>query len=123
MGNKSTCNPVAVSIYELFKKFPDEEAARKYLEEKRWKGTPTCPHCGSQHTIIWRKDIQGYYHCQECREKFCVKTGTIFKNTKIPLHKWLHAFYFIITARKGISSMELSKKLGITQKSAWLLGA
>jgi len=110
-----------ISIYEFFKKFPDEESARKYLEGKRWGDTRTCPHCGSIRSSVWRNGI-GYYRCKDCRKVFCVKTGTIFMKTKIPLTKWLLAFYIVITARKGMSSMQLSKELGINYASAWLLG-
>jgi transposase-like protein len=124
MEKGSTYKPnTAISIYQLIKKFPDEETARQYLQEKRWdKGIPTCTHCGSQDVAEWTEDRPGYYRCRKCRKKFCVKTKTIFQHTKISLDKWLIAFYFIVTARKGISSIQLSKELGITQKSAWLLG-
>lgn len=111
----------AISIYNLLKKFPDEESARKYLEQQKWNGKPKCHHCNSEDVVIWRKDRSGYYRCHKCRTVFCVKTNTIFAHTLIPLDKWLLAFYMVVTARKGISSMQLSKELGITQKSAWLL--
>ena len=91
------------------------------MEEKRWGDVPTCPHCGSTRSSVWRNRI-GHYRCKDCRKVFCVKTGTIFMKTKIPLTKWLLAFYIIITARKGMSSMQLSKELGINYASAWLLG-
>jgi transposase-like protein len=63
----------------------------------------------------------GYYRCGQCKEDFTVRTGTIFERPHVPLHKWLHAMYLLLTARKGISSMQLSKELGITQKSAWFV--
>ena len=62
-----------------------------------------------------------FYWCKNCRSEFSVRTGTIFERSHIPLHKWLFAMYLIVTARKGISSLQLSKELGITQKSAWFL--
>ena len=122
MEKKQTYKPnTAISIYELLKKFPNEETARIYLEKQKWGDTPICPYCGSRRSSIWWKDRPGYYRCKDCRKKYCVKTGSIFADTKIPLDKWMLAFYFIVTARKGISSIQLSKELGITQKSAWLL--
>lgn len=81
-------------------KFPDEEACRKHLEEVRWQGTPTCPHC---------------------HKMYNVKTKTIYHRTRIPLRKWFLTSYLLSLSKKGISSVELSKTLGITQKSAWYL--
>src|ERR1700733_3421200 len=111
---------VTISTYELLQRFPDENAARKYLEAKRWGGTPACPHCGSIDRIQVRK-VVGYFRCLSCKEDFTVRTGTIFERSHIPLDKWLYAMYLISTARKGISSMQISKELGITQKSAWFM--
>jgi transposase-like protein len=69
--------------------------------------------------ITTRKN--GYYRCNECKEDFTVRTGTIFERSHIPLHKWIYAMYLLVTARKGISSLQLSKEIGITQKSAWFM--
>jgi transposase-like protein len=60
-----------------------------------------------------------WHRCNGCKKPFNVKTDTVFEKSKIPLDKWLYAFYLIVTARKGISSIQISKELGITQKSAW----
>jgi transposase-like protein len=111
---------ITISRYELVKKFPDAESARLYLEQRRWGGTPACPHCGSIERIQVRK-VAGYYRCLSCKEDFTVRTRTIMERSHIPLDKWLHAMYLVATARKGISSMQLSKELGVTQKSAWFL--
>lgn len=59
--------------------------------------------------------------CNGCKKGFTVRTGTVFERSHIPLHKWLYAIYQVVTARKGISSVQLSKEIGITQKSAWFL--
>jgi transposase-like protein len=111
---------ITISHYEFLQKFPDEAAARKYLETKRWNGTPACPHCGIIDRIQTRK-VAGYFRCLACKEDFTVRTGTIMERSHIPLDKWLYAMYLISTARKGISSMQISKELGITQKSAWFM--
>ena len=111
---------VTISHYEFLQRFPDETAARNYLEAKRWGGKVACPHCGSLERIQVRK-VAGYYRCLSCKEDFTVRTGTIFERSHIPLNKWLYAMYLISTARKGISSMQISKELGITQKSAWFM--
>jgi transposase-like protein len=111
---------ITLSHYEFVRKFPDEVAARAYLELRRWGGKPACPHCGAIERIQTRK-VTGYYRCLACKEDFTVRTGTIFERSHVPLDKWLYAMYLIATARKGISSMQLSKELGITQKSAWFV--
>ena len=111
---------VTISHYEFLKKFPDETAARTYLEQRRWPNGPVCPHCNNGERVQVRK-VVGYFRCLACKEDFTVRTGTIFERSHIQLDKWLHAMYLISTARKGVSSMQLSKELGITQKSAWFM--
>jgi transposase-like protein len=111
---------VKIGSYEFLKQFPDETAARTYLEARRWKGSPTCPHCNNVDRVQVRK-VVGYFRCLACKEDFTVRTGTIFERSHIPLDKWLYAMYLISTTRKGISSMQISKELGITQKSAWFM--
>jgi len=111
---------ITISTYELFKMFPDEKSARLYLEEKRWHGKVTCPFCGETKRMQTRKR-EGYYRCLSCKEDFTVRTGTIFERSHIPLDKWLHTMYLLITDRKGIASLELSKIIGVTQKSCWFM--
>ncbi len=108
-----------ISTFQLFAMFPDQETARMYLEGRLWPNGPTCPVCGLGERITARKD--GYYRCNQCKEDFTVRTGTIFERSHVPLHKWIYAMYLLVTARKGISSMQLAKEIGITQKSAWFV--
>ena len=108
-----------ISVYELFKIIPDAEAARLYLESRLWPNGPTCPVCIKGERITARKG--GYYRCNACREDFTVRTGTIFERSHIQLHKWIYAMYLLVTARKGISSVQLSKEIGVTQKTAWFM--
>jgi transposase-like protein len=108
-----------ISTFELFAMFPDPEAARSYLEERLWPNGPRCPVCGLGGRITTRKG--GFYRCNQCKEDFTVRTGTIFERSHVPLHKWVYAMYLVVTARKGISSMQLAKEIGITQKSAWFV--
>jgi transposase-like protein len=108
-----------ISTFELFEKFPDQEAARVYIEGRLWPQGPRCPICGLGERITARKE--GFYRCNQCKEDFTVRTGTIFERSHVPLHKWVYAMYLLVTARKGISSMQLAKEIGITQKSAWFL--
>lgn len=108
-----------VSTFEIFAMFPDQEAVRTYLEGQLWPNGPTCPVCGLGERITARKG--GFFRCNQCQEDFTVRTGTIFERSHIPLHKWLYAMYLLLTARKGISSLQLSKEIGIRQGSAWFM--
>lgn len=108
-----------ISTFELFAMFPDQETARVYLEGRLWPNGVKCPVCGLGDRIGTRKG--GYYRCNQCKEDFTVRTGTIFERSHVPLHKWIYAMYLLVTARKGISSMQLAKEIGITQKSAWFV--
>jgi transposase-like protein len=110
---------ITISTFELFKMFPDEETARRYLEARLWKDGVHCPECGGLDRITTRKD--GYFRCNPCKLDFTIRTGTIFGRSHIPLHKWLYAMYLLLTARKGISSLQLSKEIGIRQASAWFM--
>jgi transposase-like protein len=108
-----------ISTFKLFETFPDEQTARVYLEGRMWPNGVKCPTCKSGERITTRKD--GFYRCNACKLDFTVRTGTIFERSHVPLHKWLYAMYLLVTARKGISSMQLAKEIGITQKSAWFV--
>ena len=114
-----------ISTFQLFAIFPDEDAARVYLEGRIWPSGPACPACGdgthisALGTCATRK--AGFYRCLPCRFDFTVRTGTVMERSKVPLHKWLYAMYLIVTARKGISSMQLAKEIGVTQKTAWFV--
>jgi transposase-like protein len=108
-----------ISVFELFDIIPNAEAARLYLESRLWPNGPTCPVCRKGERITTRKD--GFYRCNACQEDFTVRTGTIFERSHIPLNKWIYAMYLLVTARKGISSLQLAKEIGVTQKSAWFM--
>ncbi|MCZ6802976.1 MAG: IS1595 family transposase [Proteobacteria bacterium] len=110
---------ITISIFQLFEMFPDQESARTYLESRLWPDGTKCPACSGKERITTRKG--GYYRCNACKVDFTVRTGTIFERSHVPLHKWLFAMYLLITSRKGISSLQLSKEIGITQKSAWFV--
>lgn len=111
-----------VSTFELFEMIPDAEAARIYLEDRRWHGRPVCPRCGCSENIKARTGKRsGYYRCRDCDSEFTVRTGTIFKRSHVPLHKWVYAMYLLVKARKGVSSLQLSKEIGVTQKTAWFM--
>jgi transposase-like protein len=106
-----------ISTFQLFEMFPDADTARTYMESKRWPSGAVCPACSEAKRITTRKG--GFYRCNACKSDFTVRTGTIFERSHIPLHKWLYAMYLLVTARKGISSLQLAAQIGVTQKSAW----
>lgn len=86
-----------------------------------WNDETVCPYCGGTHITTLKKE--GVYRCKSsaCKKDFTVRVGTVMHKSKIPLRKWLYAMYLVVTSRKGVSSLQLSKELGITQKSAWFL--
>src|SRR5215213_2349615 len=108
-----------ISTYQLFEMVPDAEAGRLWFESRLWPNGPRCPVCGLGERITARKG--GYYRCRQCKEDFTVRTGTVMERSHIPLHKWVYTMYLLVTARKGISSLQLAKEIGITQKSAWFM--
>jgi transposase-like protein len=108
-----------ISTFQLFQMFPDEAAARTYLERRRWPNGAVCPSCDEAQRITARP--KGFYRCNACKLDFTVRTDSIFGRSHIPLHKWIYAMYLIVTSRKGISSLQLGKEIGVTQKSAWFM--
>jgi transposase-like protein len=110
----------AISLPKFQEKFSTEEKVREYLEKARWGEIPICHHCGSAAgASVWRKDRLGYYRCGQCEKQFSVTVGTIFEDTKLPLAVWFLAIYHELTSRKGISSIELGGKIGVSQNTAW----
>jgi len=104
--------------------FNDEEQAIGYLESVRWPSGPICPHCANQdkvYRIKGKTARPGLLKCGLCRKQFTVKVGTLFESSHIPLHKWLQATHLLISSKKGISSHQLHRMLGITYKSAWFM--
>ncbi len=111
-----------LSVIELFKMFPDNASARKWLEDLRWANNERhCPMCGSLNTKAVPNEKPMPYHCGDCRKYFSVKTGTVMQSSKIGLQKWVIAMYLISTNLKGVSSMKLHRDLGVTQKTAWFM--
>ncbi len=109
-----------ISVPQLYRLFPDEKACREWLELVRWGGTPICPNCGSVDEIRMPSPSKPKaYWCKACRDHFTVTTGTCLHSTKKPLQDWVFAIYSVLTARKGVSAMQLSKELGCQYRTAW----
>jgi transposase-like protein len=106
------------TLQQAIQRFSDEQICVEFVAKLRWtKGIPTCYNCGSQDCMYQPKRLT--WRCRECNKHFSVKVGTIFEDSPIPLHKWLAGFWLIASAKNGISSYEIHRALGITQKSAW----
>ena len=102
--------------------FTNEAAAVAHLEASRWPDGVNCPHCGSVNVHRMGGETQaGYFLCNDCRDKFTARTGTVMERSHIPVHKWLLAIHLISSAKNGMSAHELHRLLGITYKSAWFL--
>ncbi len=111
---------VTISAYQFFKRFPDAQTTRQYIEACRWPSGAFCPTCNGADRVQTRRR-PGFYRCLACRLDFTVRTGTVMERSHVPLDKWLYTIYLVTTARKGISSLQLSKEIGVTQKTAWFL--
>ena len=113
-----------MSVLDLFERFPDEQAAIRWFEQLRWpEGERDCLHCGAVgcvHDVPNAKPMP--YHCGACKKCFSLRTGSVMKGSKLPFRIWVIAMYLLLSYPKGVSSIQLAKQLGITQKSAWFLG-
>lgn len=110
------------TLVDLLQYFSNEQVCRDYLEMIRWgTGEKVCPYedCGKGKICKYADGKR--YKCSECNRQFSVRVGTIFEDSKISLQKWYAAIYLITSHKKGISSLQLHRDLGITQKSAWYL--
>jgi transposase-like protein len=105
-------------------RYNDPEAARDHLESIRWPNGPVCPHCGAVDRISklnGKAHRRGVYDCGHCRDQFTVTVGTVFERSKISLDKWLLAASLMAASKKGISSKQIERMLGVTYKTAWFM--
>lgn len=107
-------------MVELFKMFPNDEAARLWFENNIWPNGPACPHCGcTEYRGTTHPTMP--YRCRACRKFYSVRMGTVMERTHISYQNWAIATYQFMTNVKGISSMKLHRDLHITQRSAWFM--
>src|ERR1700754_4974631 len=106
------------NLKELLSHLKDESVCRRYMEQMRWGNTPICPHC--QKDKPYKLKDGKTYRCRAkgCKKDFTVTVGTVFENSKVPLSTWIAATWILSAHKKGISSLQLSRDLGITQKTA-----
>lgn len=116
------------TIAEFNDYFKDEKTCYEFLEQQRWGGVPVCPHCASAkkpYTVKARGKFQDIpsYRCsdRDCDLPFTVRTGSVFEGSKVELRKWLQAAYELSISKKGISSVELASRIGVSQKTAWFI--
>ena len=115
--------PVTKSILEG-KALQSEAEAYAWVEARIWPDGPVCPHCGGVERIgkmAGKATRIGLYKCYQCRQQFTVKVGTIFEDSHIPMNLWLQAIYLLCSSKKGISSNQLHRTLGVTLKTAWFM--
>lgn len=104
-------------------RFTNADAAREHLEALHWPDGPICPHCGSDDAkrLAGKSHRAGLVQCNACREQFTVTVGTVFERSKVPLNKWLLANHLLCASKKGMSSHQLARMLGVTYKTAWFM--
>ena len=108
-----------VDLAEAVRYFADDDVANEYVLSLRWPTGPVCPRCGSaEHSYISTRQL---WKCKACKRQFSVKLGTIFEGSPLGLDKWLPAVWAAANPHAGISSRELARALGVTQKSAWFM--
>jgi transposase-like protein len=115
----SKANGLPTSLVEAIRYFSDLDVATDYIAKLRWPQGPICPRCGGlEHSYLTTRRI---WKCKACKRQFSVKLGTVFEDSPLGLDKWLPAVWLAANSKNGISSHELGRALGITQKSAWFM--
>ncbi len=103
-------------LFAFSKMFPDEQSCIEYYEKQRWGNKVVSPFDPTS-KVYKRKD--GTYRCSKTGRNFDVKTGTMFARTKLPLRYWFYAMFMFLSHKRGVSSCQLARNLGVTQKTAW----
>src|SRR3954463_9890180 len=107
------------NLLEAIRYFADLDVATAFVADLRWPEGPVCPKCGGrEHSFLSTRRI---WKCKACKRQFSVKVGTIFEDSALGLDKWLPAVWLVANSKNGISSHELARSLGTTQKSAWFM--
>jgi len=127
--NPPTNSDADLNLSTMLPLFADEEKAIAFIESKQWPNGPICPFCGGGEAYpikskpgAKRPVRPGLRKCKACRKPFTVRMGTVFEESKIPLRQWLMAIHLITSSKKGFSSHQLARELGVTQKTAWFVG-
>ncbi len=110
-----------LTVIDLFKMFPNNDAAESWFEAQRWPDGRFCLDCGSNRYSIIPSKKPMPYRCKDCRHHFSVRKGTVMQSSNIGFQKWAIALYMMTTGIKGTSSMKLYREVGIRQGTAWFL--
>lgn len=106
-----------MNLIEMMQDFPDNESCVRHLEKVRWGNTPLCPYCGSHRSS---RRVDGNRHvCHGCNRSYSVLVGTVFQSSNLPLRKWFIAICLMANAKKGISSLQLARDIGVNKNTAW----
>src|SRR6266550_1385482 len=107
------------TLVQAIRYFDDIDVCTQFIAEIRWPDGPVCPDCGGmEYSYLTTRRL---WKCKACKRQFSVKVGTIFEDSPLGLDKWLPAIWLAANSKNGISSHELGRALGITQKSAWFM--
>jgi len=106
-----------MNIIQIYKQFPNQDDCLAHIEKVRWKGTPTCPYCGSTRSTRVPKERR--HHCNACKTSYSVTVGTIFHHTHLDIQKWLLAISLILNAKKGLSARQLARDIEVNRNTAW----
>lgn len=109
-----------MEIVELINRFGTQQQCVAHLEMVKWNGIPVCPYCQSERSSNRKKDVLRH-KCLDCNRSFSVLVGTFMEATKLPLPKWFAAMFLILNAKKGISSLQLSRDLGVNKNTGWYI--
>jgi transposase-like protein len=127
---KTKTEPHEMTLIQIMERFPDDEKARKHLEEIRWKNGIVCPHCFCNDQAnfsniaanLEKKVRAGLRYCSACGKQFTCTVGTIFEDSHIPLRKWVIAWYLLCTSKKGISALQVKRMLDLgSYRTAWMM--
>lgn len=106
-----------MTIHEIYKNFPEQKDCLAHLEYLRWKNEPACVNCGSTNVTKFKNELR--WHCNEENKSYSVLKDTIFEGTRLPLQKWFYAIHLMLSAKKGLSAMQLARNLDVSWNTAW----
>ena len=113
-------NGTPTTLLEAVQFFANRDVSHAFVASLRWPNGVTCPRCdAAEPTFLQTRRL---WKCRECKKQFSVKVGTIFEDSPIPLEKWLPALWLVVNCKNGVSSYEIARALGVTQKTAWFMG-
>lgn len=106
-----------MNIQQIYKRFPTQKDCLEHLEYIRWKDTPACVSCGSTNVTKFKNELR--WHCNDENQSFSVLKDTIFEGTRLPLQNWFFAIHLMLSARKGLSAMQMARNMNVTWNTAW----